>query len=152
MDVIGQHVDAIQDPSMIPPALKLVYIAFIIAIIGCVLSKTSFAITLLRIVTQLWMKVVLWVIIISMNIVMWLCAVCYLLQCNPAAALWDTRLMATAKCWPTSVFKTMSLTAGAYSGCMDFVLALLPWAVLWKLQMRRREKYAVAAAMSLGLL
>ncbi|KAJ5973252.1 hypothetical protein N7481_010462 [Penicillium waksmanii] len=151
LGVIGKHVEAIEDPSIIPPALKLVYISFVIVIIGCVLSKTSFAITLLRIVTQVWMKVFLWFIIITMNSIMWLCAVCYLAQCKPAAALWNTKLMATAQCWPTSIFENIALTAGAYSGCMDFILALLPWAVIWNLQMKKREKFGIAVAMSLGV-
>lgn len=112
MGVIGKHVSDISHPELIPPALKLLYISFLIIIIGCVLSKTSFAITLLRIVLHTWMKVLLWFIIVSMNAIMWLCAVCYLLQCKPAAALWDTKLMATAQCWPTNVFETIALTAG----------------------------------------
>jgi hypothetical protein len=35
---------------------------------------------------------------------------------------------------------------------MDFVLALLPWKVIWKLQMKRKEKVGVALAMSMGIL
>jgi hypothetical protein len=152
MGVVGRHVYAIENQDIVPPALKLVYISFVIIIIGCVLSKTSFAITLLRIVAKTWMKVLLWVIIVSMNAIMWLCAICYLAQCRPSAALWNTKLMATAKCWPTSVFETIALTAGAYSGCMDFILALFPWVVLWKLQMKKREKFGIAIAMSMGVL
>jgi hypothetical protein len=172
LGVIGKHVDTIEDKTAIPRALKLVYIALVVVIIGCVLSKTSFALTLLRIVTKTWMKVLLWFIIITMNAIMWLCAICYLIQCKPTAALWDIKLMATATCWPTIVFETIALTAGgisiltsvlsflghpndsllAYSGCMDFILAVLPWAVLWKLQMRRREKFGIAIAMSMGVL
>lgn len=170
MGVIGKHVGDIDDPSKTPEALKLIYIGMIICIISCVLSKTSFAITLLRIVTRPWQKAILWFIIVSMNVIMWLCAICYLLQCKPAAALWRSELMSTADCWPSSIFQTIALTAGgtnhkndparadgltcflAYSGCMDFILALLPWLVIWKLQMKRREKLGIAIAMSLGIL
>ncbi|KAE8155090.1 hypothetical protein BDV25DRAFT_37723 [Aspergillus avenaceus] len=151
MGVIGKHATDIEDLSTIPGALKLIYIGMVVCIISCVLSKTSFAITLLRIVTRPWQKIVLWFIIISMNLIMWLCAICYLLQCKPAEALWNSKLLATADCWPTHIFQTIALTAGAYSGCMDFVLALLPWVVIWKLQMRRREKFGIAVAMSLGI-
>lgn len=35
---------------------------------------------------------------------------------------------------------------------MDFFLALLPWKVIWKLQMKRKEKVGVALAMSMGVL
>lgn len=92
MGVVKRHVYDFEDPEIIPPALKLLYISFVILIIACVLSKTSFAFTLLRIVTKTWMKVLLWFIIITMNALMWLCA-CYLAQCRPAAALWSLKLM-----------------------------------------------------------
>ncbi|KAJ5325953.1 uncharacterized protein N7506_009055 [Penicillium brevicompactum] len=39
----------------------------------------------------------------------------------------------------------------AYSGAQDFVLALLPWTIVWSLQMKKKEKLGVAFAMSLGI-
>jgi hypothetical protein len=42
--------------------------------------------------------------------------------------------------------------APAYSGVMDIFLALLPWPIIWKLQMKRKEKIGVALAMSMGVL
>jgi len=35
---------------------------------------------------------------------------------------------------------------------MDIVLALLPWRTILDLQMKKREKVAVAVAMSMGVL
>jgi len=35
---------------------------------------------------------------------------------------------------------------------MEFVLALLPWKIIWKLQMKKKEKIGVALAMSMGIL
>jgi hypothetical protein len=35
---------------------------------------------------------------------------------------------------------------------MDLTLAMLPWKVIWKLQMRRAEKMGIAVAMSMGVL
>ncbi|KAJ5628734.1 hypothetical protein N7490_010962 [Penicillium lividum] len=151
MGVLGKHVATIEHTQNIPGALKMMYIGLTMLILGCVWSKTSFAFTLLRIVTKTWMKALLWFIIITMNTVMILCAICYMAQCRPAAALWNTALMATAKCWPTSVFETIALVAGAYSGCMDFILALLPWLILWNLEMKKREKIGIALAMSMGV-
>lgn len=34
---------------------------------------------------------------------------------------------------------------------MDIILALLPWKILWGLQMRKKEKIGVAIAMSMGI-
>jgi hypothetical protein len=39
-----------------------------------------------------------------------------------------------------------------FSVCMDFVLALLPWKVIWNLQLNTRDKFGVAIAMSMGIL
>jgi len=35
---------------------------------------------------------------------------------------------------------------------MDITLALLPWTLIWKLQMKKKEKAGVAIAMSMGIL
>lgn len=35
---------------------------------------------------------------------------------------------------------------------MDMLLAPLPWKTIWKLQMKKKEKVAVAFAMSMGVL
>ncbi|OSS49881.1 hypothetical protein B5807_05895 [Epicoccum nigrum] len=41
---------------------------------------------------------------------------------------------------------------GSYSSMMDFLLAVCPWLTIHKLQMRRREKWGIILAMSLGCL
>lgn len=35
---------------------------------------------------------------------------------------------------------------------MDVILALLPWVVLWDLEMKKREKAGIALAMSMGIM
>ncbi|KAJ5732462.1 hypothetical protein N7493_003943 [Penicillium malachiteum] len=151
MGVLGKHVEDIQNQAAIPHGLKLVYIGFVIIIFGCVFAKTSFVITLLRIVTRPWQKVTLWFILITMNVLMWLCGICYLAQCRTAAALWNTALLAEAQCWPVNIFENISMVAGAYSGCMDFILAIFPWFIVWNLQMKKREKLGLIIAMSMGV-
>lgn len=42
--------------------------------------------------------------------------------------------------------------ATAYSGCMDVILAFLPWIVLWNLETKKREKAGIALAMSMGFM
>jgi hypothetical protein len=42
--------------------------------------------------------------------------------------------------------------SAVWSAIMDISLALLPWQILWKLQMRTAEKIGVGIAMSLGIL
>lgn len=85
-------------------------------------SKTSFAITLLRIM-QGKMRTFLWAIIISMNVLMTIGALSLFLQCSPVAKSWDEAI-------PGVCVHEFNMVAGmfssAYSALMDFVLALLP--------------------------
>jgi len=40
----------------------------------------------------------------------------------------------------------------AYSAALDIILAILPWPLIWTLQMTKREKFGVALAMSMGFM
>lgn len=161
-------------PEDIILAMKYVLIGEVVAIVGCCLSKTSFAFTLLRIVVEKWHKVLLWFIIISMNLVMDLCAILFVVKCIPVEGNWNTSI--NAKCWPIEAVNNYAIFAGgkfyllclidgkrksrpffltlakAYSGMMDFMLAHLPWKIVWSLQMKTREKIGIGLAMSLGIL
>jgi hypothetical protein len=135
------------------------------SILAAVWSKTSFAVTLLRLMKGK-MLVVVWVIIITMNIAMDLNAIFLWVRCSPVALTWDPRGPGT--CWAPQVYPTYGMFAAGrcistclssstdryaagYSALMDFVLALLPWKIVWNLQMRKVEKLGVAFAMSLGV-
>jgi hypothetical protein len=112
-------------------------------------SKTSFALTLLRI-TEGKMKYLIWFIIASMNLLMGTNALITWIQCYPVSKTWNRDEPGT--CWDYRVNIVYGVVAGSYSGLMDIALALLPWTVVWKLQMKRKEKIGVAVAMSMGVL
>lgn len=46
----------------------------------------------------------------------------------------------------------MTDNVAAYSAAMDIALAMLPWKLIWGLNMKREEKIGVAFAMSCGIL
>ncbi len=85
-----------------------------------------------------------------MNIVNILAAIFVFVQCKDPRTNWNPTKYPSA-CWPKEVFTNFSLFVGSYSGAQDVVLALLPWVVVMPLQMKRRERLAVAVAMSLGV-
>ncbi|KAL1854996.1 hypothetical protein Plec18170_004408 [Paecilomyces lecythidis] len=148
---LGRHLQELlkePPPTNVALAMEYVLLGEFVAIIGCSLSKTSFAFTLLRIVVEKWQKIFLWFVIVSMNAVMISCALLYLLRCTPVQANWDTSIH--GKCFSIRTANSYAIFAGIYSGIMDFVLATLPWKILWKLQMKRREKFGCGLAMSLG--
>jgi hypothetical protein len=129
----GKHVHDIPEQNLI---IILVGIAAVgtISSFASTLSKISFGVTLLRL-TQGPARTFVWFAIITLFLVM-----------LPSATLQ----------WIPSVSVVTSSNYGffnaAWCAVMDFALALLPWKMLWGLQMKKREKVGVGIAMSLGLL
>jgi hypothetical protein len=105
----------------------------------------SFAITLLRL-TEGTMRIIIWVIIASINIFMGLSAAFLWVGCGPAERL------GIKNCISATITLEYGMFAAIFSGSMDIVLSLLPWKLLWGLQMKRQEKIGAALAMSMGVM
>ncbi|KAG4434501.1 hypothetical protein IFR05_010006 [Cadophora sp. M221] len=146
---LGRHLADV-DPSSIPLLLQPNTHAGLFSVMAAGLSKTSFAATLLRLMPDTWQRVAIWFIIISTNTIMGISGISVYVQCSPIERVWNRTIPGT--CWPHERQTTLGMIAGGYSSAMDFVLALLPSFLLWNLQMKRREKFGVAFAMSLGAL
>lgn len=142
----GKHFLAI-NPTELTRMTFLGIVAGVFALYAAILSKTSFAITLLRI-TEGKMRILLWFIIFSVNIALGGSALIPWIQCTPVEKNWN--FMVPGKCWDPQVFSKYSIVAAAYSGAMDLLLAFIPWKMMWNLQMK--EKIGVATAMSMGVL
>lgn len=111
---LGRHIEYVETlpngtQDLIEVAL-LADIAEALAIMSCTLGKTSFAVTLYRIVVQPWIKGVLWFIIITMNVVNVLAALFVFVQCKDPRHLWNPSI--PSECWPTHVFTYFSLFVG----------------------------------------
>ncbi|KAF3015872.1 hypothetical protein E8E14_008475 [Neopestalotiopsis sp. 37M] len=119
------------------------------SILGALWSKTSFAITMLRI-TNGWAKYAVWALMISSNIFMLISAIFTWTWCTPVQKIWLMDLV-PGTCWDHAVVVRFNTFSGTWSGVMDIILALLPWTIIPKLQMRTREKLGVAIAMSMGV-
>jgi hypothetical protein len=141
----GKHFLAI-NPSVLPRMGLLGIIAGVFSIYAAILSKTSFAITLLRI-NEGKTGILLWFIIISVHIALGGTALIPWIQCRPLERNWN--FMTPGTCWNPQIFSRWGIVAAAYSGAMDILLAFIPWKMMYKLQMK--ERFGVAAAMSLGV-
>lgn len=114
------------------------------------LTKTSFAMTLLRVATG-WERHLIWFLIISMNGLLAVNAITTWMAACDRIGL-DHYEAVLPGCWSVEDSVIVAMVANAYSAIVDFVLALLPWKIIMSLQMKRHEKIGVAVAMSLGLL
>ena len=80
--------------------VKVINAAGTFSIVSAIWSKTSFALTLLRL-TDGRFKLIIWVIIITMNIAMGLSALFIWVQCQPVQKSWNFLVPGT--CWPPYV-------------------------------------------------
>jgi hypothetical protein len=149
----GKHlmeVLATDTPEMLSDLAFQGLIASTLAIEAVAFSKTSFALTLLRLSQETKMRWIIWFIIITVNIAMGMSTIITWVQCSPVSKGWHK--MDPGYCWPSTVLEYYGISASAYSGAMDFVLAFLPWNLIWSLKMSTREKIGITAAMSMGIL
>lgn len=108
---IGLHYEDM-DPVKMPVVTIISYAAGFATILGAAWSKTSFAITLLRL-SEGWARWVVWCIIISVNLVLGVSATILWIQCWPVEKLWIYELKAT--CWPIEIVERyQTFTSSAY--------------------------------------
>jgi hypothetical protein len=112
-------------------------------------SKISFGVTLLRL-TEGPKRWITWFCIVTLFIIMLPSALLQWFSCMPRAKLWNPLLEGT--CWDPNVIIYYGIFNAAWCVVADFTLALMPWSLIWGLQMRLQEKIGVGIAMSMGLL
>ncbi|KAJ8106990.1 hypothetical protein OPT61_g9174 [Boeremia exigua] len=118
-------------------------------LIGQALSKTAFAVTLLKL-TKGWLRWILWFCIVTMNAYM-------IIKCffqwakiidKPSYDVWY-RLNFHLDWTFRENFKE---GGNVYNIIMDFVMATFPWFITYNLDMRKVEKIGLCLTMSLGMI
>ncbi|OBT66953.1 hypothetical protein VE03_04274 [Pseudogymnoascus sp. 23342-1-I1] len=142
---LGKHYGYMQDEEKVS---LFSYAAGFFSILATVWSKTSFAVTLLR-VSNGWMKWLVWFIIVSVNLVLGANATIQWIQCWPVEKLWHTWIK--GRCWSYEIIQDYNIFAAAFSGFMDILLALLPWKIITPIVTNKRETIGVLIAMSMGV-
>ncbi|KAK4171451.1 hypothetical protein QBC36DRAFT_366486 [Triangularia setosa] len=145
----GQNMFDIADVEDLVKAILFEAIGQTFAVVGMAVAKWSLGLFLLRLVTQTWHKVVIWITMGSLMAAS--ISVCFVfwLQCSPPAYLYDRRIPG-GYCYVNTT--PVSFTLCILCVFADFFFAIFPWAFLWNLQMNQRKKIVIAASMSLGLI
>jgi len=122
---------------------------FSFSLVGIAASKASVAAFLLRITIHQWHKWTLYILIFIVTVSCFICALFDYIRCDPIESIWN--FFIPGKCWMDAKgFTTLSAVVGGISAAVDFILAILPWFILWNLQMKRKDKNLIATSMSLG--
>ncbi|KAL6410920.1 hypothetical protein AUP68_07352 [Ilyonectria robusta] len=143
----GKEIEDV-DPANVPTIILTATILSLFAVFAAAWSKTSFALTLIRLVDS-WMKKLLWTVVVAMNIVMNLVIIFSFVKCTPVGKVWDSSIPGT--CWDPYVTTYYNIFAGAFSGLIDVLLCILSWFIIWKLSMRTREKIGIGIALTFGI-
>ncbi|KAK0703955.1 hypothetical protein B0T26DRAFT_657548 [Lasiosphaeria miniovina] len=135
-------------PENLPKMPFVAVFAGFFSVLAATLSKTSFALTLLRL-SERWMRVAIWFIIVTLNAIMGTAMLFMWIKCKPVARIWDKSVDGT--CISEKKIIYLFQWSAGYSGAMDVVLALFPTVILWKWTMSKRDKFGVIIAMSMGI-
>ncbi|KAK3995538.1 96ca82bc-67f3-4b3a-ab36-ffe7d8f40fbe [Cladorrhinum sp. PSN332] len=135
-------------PENVPTMRFVAVFAGFFSVFAASLSKTSFALTLMRL-SHGWLRFAICVIMVTINIVLGSAMISMWAKCTPVQKIWIDEVEGTCISGETIVV-FYQFTAG-YSGAMDVILALVPWPLIWKITMGKKEKFGVAIAMSMGV-
>ena len=93
---MGTHVKDLRSVDFVY-ANKLITIGQFFALGSIAVAKSSFCVTLLRLSASTWQKWLLWTILVTTNLMLWLCGIFLFTACTPTAKKWDPSI--PGKCW-----------------------------------------------------
>ena len=131
------------------PLLLTINFIFTLTLSGLIWSKTSFAITLLRL-TSGHARTFVWFALVSTQVVLGVMILLLWVKCVPVMKIWHPE--DEGQCLNPQATMFYAVAAAAWSGIMDLSLALFSWRLLKDLPMKHRERLAVGFAMSLGVM
>jgi hypothetical protein len=147
----GRHLDDIPLEN-IPRALYFWWLCELFYTVTTVSIRLSIAVFLLRICIkpgQRWLIYGTMTMIICFSIFYFFLV---LFQCSPVSFFWDQYEGKKGFCIDPAAVPDASIAHSVLSLTADWILGLLPVALLWHLKMDTRTKVSVAGLLSLGLL
>ena len=117
-----------------------------------VLVRTSICLSLLRIATRPLYR---WIIYVNL-IVVWIISLvfCFIMvfQCSPISHFWEQLEGKPGQCINPNIVPDATVAHSCVSAVSDWIIGLLPIALLWNVQLNRRTKATVAILLSMGML
>ncbi len=96
---LGKHSWDIPPENFVPLA-RIFNVTATMSIVASIWSKTSFALTILRL-TDGWLRKLVWFLIATTNVAMGMSALINWIHCTPVQKLWDFGV--EGSCWPNNV-------------------------------------------------
>ncbi|KAF4340157.1 hypothetical protein FBEOM_5854 [Fusarium beomiforme] len=144
---LGRKFADVGNPDAYFKALEMEIYSQVAGLMVIGVGKCAVGIFLLRIVRNKFQKAFIWAFLAGTTFITLFSSIVVVVQCDPVQRTWDRRIPGT--CWID--FSKVGLTVGSWFVVADFCFAILPWFVIWELNMKRKEKITVACGLSLGI-
>ncbi|CAI7624748.1 unnamed protein product [Penicillium glandicola] len=144
---LGQLYADVGDPVIYFTAVKYELFSQVAGIMVIGVGKAAVGVFLLRIVRS---KIQIWFIWACLGITAFItlfASITVIVQCIPVEKSWNPTT--PGYCWLD--FSKVGYTVGSWFVAADFSFAILPWFVIWDLNMKQKEKVTVACGLSLGV-
>ncbi|KAI1295825.1 hypothetical protein F5Y03DRAFT_301499 [Xylaria venustula] len=116
------------------------------------LARVSIALFLLRIAVKKWHRMVLHAVISTTTVTTTAYFFIVVFQCSPPSYFWERiREGATGSCNHADAIEISTLVWGSLAVAMDWILGLLPIAMLWNVRINRQSKIGIAAILGFGI-
>lgn len=147
----GRHVDDIplQDMSK---ALYYWFLCELFYTTTTVLVRLSVAIFLLRICITPVHRYIVYGTMISIILFSIAYFFMILFQCHPVSFFWNQYNGMQGSCIGYWIVPDASIAHSAISATCDWILGLLPLALIWHLQVNKRTKFSIGVVLALGIL
>ncbi|KAI0544860.1 hypothetical protein F4679DRAFT_506497 [Xylaria curta] len=117
------------------------------------LARVSIALFLMRIAVKKWQRLILHLIIGVTTVMTIVYFFLVLFQCSPPSYFWQRiREGASGSCNRAQTVLAATLVWGSFAAAMDWMLGLLPIAILWHVRINRQSKVGIAAILSFGII
>lgn len=147
----GRHVHDIPEQD-IPKALYYWFLCELFYAITTLFVRISIALFLLRICVKPIHKRIVYGTVAMVTVFTIFYFFLVLFQCWPVSYFWGQYEGMKGTCIDPATVPNASIAHSAVSFAADWVLGLLPVALIWDLKMNTRTKVSVGVLMSLGLL
>ncbi|KAF3035053.1 hypothetical protein E8E11_003338 [Didymella keratinophila] len=144
----GRHHDDLES-WQVDKARKCWFYCYLFYCCSMILSKISIGCFLLRISVK---RIHTWIIYSAMFVSTFACAAFFfvtLFQCNPVRYFW-AKSLPNGTCINNTVIIALGFVYSIFSIIADFTFALLPAALVWNLQLKKRTKIALIPLLTMG--
>ncbi|CAN8106401.1 unnamed protein product [Discula destructiva] len=144
----GRHANYLSAKT-IQMGLKVNYVGQIFFLWAPYFVKLSISLFLLRVTPDVFYRRIIYGTISFLFAWTFACFITLLLQCRNIAVTWDASVQ--THCWSLEVIHGLGWASAIMSISSDIFYAVLPIAMLWKLQMNTRRKASLGAILGLGI-